>query len=210
MTDEHGPGHLLARIRHWQDRGQSPRGGAEYADMIAALREFLDRVATAVPDPAMSQRLTRDLSAWSRDLAGVAVGEEHQIFGRRFDLPGRGQTMAPMFVVTDRDERTVRGKVTFGQYFLGGGDAVHGGAIPLVFDEVMGPLANSGGRGSSRTAFLHTDYRMVVPVDTELDLEAWFVSETGRKRLLRAEIRNGGTLCAEAEGLFIGLHPHQP
>lgn len=206
-TPRHGGFHP---IRHWQERGQKPPGGPEYPGMITALREFLDRLATADPDAETVHRLEQDLSTWSRELAAFTTNEEQHVFGRRFDIPGRGQTMAPCFVITERDDRTVRGKVTFGQYFLGGGGAVHGGAIPLFFDEVLGPLANSAGRGSSRTAFLHTDYRVIVPVDVELDLDAWFVSEIGRKRLLRAEIRNQGTLCAEAEGLFIGLHPHQP
>jgi hypothetical protein len=41
-------------------------------------------------------------------------------------------------------------------------------------------------------------------------VRAWFVSEQGRKRVLRAELTRGETLCAEAEGLFIALRPDQP
>ena len=198
------------RIRDWQDRGVRVHSGSEYNEMICALRTFLDDVAAAVPDAATLRGLTRNLRSWSDKLSRQTAGESAQIFGRRFDIDGRGQTMAPCFIVTERDRNSVRGSVTYGRYFLGGGGAVHGGAIPLLFDEIMGPLANSGGRTSSRTAYLNTDFRAVVPVETELQVHAWFVSEVGRKRILRAEIKNGSTLCAQAEGLFVALQSHQP
>lgn len=198
------------RIRDWQDRGVRSYTGHEYGDMIGALRTFLDDVAAAVPDVVTLKGLSRSLRSWSSSLAEQAVPEQAQIFGRRFDVDGRAQTMAPCFVVAERDRTAVRGTVTFGRYFLGGGGAVHGGAIPLLFDEILGPLANSGGRTSSRTAYLNTDFRSVVPVGVELEVRGWFVSEVGRKRVLRAEIRHGSTLCAEAEALFVALESHQP
>ncbi|WP_063041614.1 PaaI family thioesterase [Nocardia pseudovaccinii] len=178
--------------------------------MIAALRHFLDSVAAAAPDIATSAGLAADLAAWSEKLTPLAVGEGSQIFAKRLDLSGRGQTMSPEFVVHDSDRESVYGTVTFGRYFLGGNGAVHGGAIPLLFDEVLGRLSNSGGRAPSRTAYLHTDYRSITPVGVELRVRGWFVSEEGRKRILRAEIRDGEVLCAEAEGLFIQLRPGQP
>lgn len=87
---------------------------------------------------------------------------------------------------------------------------MHGGAIPLLFDEVLGRLASSEDRTPARTAYLHTDFRSITPVGEELVVRAWFVSEQGRKRILRAELMHGETLCAEAEGLFIELRPGQP
>jgi acyl-coenzyme A thioesterase PaaI-like protein len=113
-------------------------------------------------------------------------------------------------VVEEGDAQQVRGTVTFGRYFLGGNGAVHGGAIPLLFDEVLGRLANTGDRPRARTAYLHVDFRSITPVGAKLDVRGWFVSEAGRKRLLRGELRHGDTLCAEAEGLFVQLKPGQP
>jgi acyl-coenzyme A thioesterase PaaI-like protein len=198
-------------MRTWQEPAvRSPGGGAEYGDMIAALRDFLDDVAAAAPDTATTMALTRDLEDWAEQLAQTAVPERRQIFARRLDLPGRGQTMAPNFIPVAGDHRSVEGTVTFGRYFLGGGGAVHGGAIPLLFDEVLGRLASSGDRAPARTAYLHTDFRSITPVGEELAVRAWFVSEQGRKRLLQATITHGDTLCAEAEGLFITLRPDQP
>jgi acyl-coenzyme A thioesterase PaaI-like protein len=198
-------------MRTWQEPTiRSPGGGAEYGDMIAALRDFLDDVAAAAPDTATTVVLTRDLESWSERLAPAAAPERKQIFARRLDLPGRGQTMSPNFIPTAGDDERVEGTVTFGRYFLGGGGAVHGGAIPLLFDEVLGRLSSSGARKPARTAYLHTDFRSITPVGEELAVRAWFVSEQGRKRVLRAELAHGDTLCAEAEGLFIELRPDQP
>jgi acyl-coenzyme A thioesterase PaaI-like protein len=198
-------------MRTWQEPTvRSPGGGPEYGDMILALRDFLDKVAAAAPDTATTVALAQDLRAWSDRLTPAAVPERKQIFARRLDLPGRGQTMAPSFIPTAGDTASVQGTVTFGRYLLGGGGAVHGGAIPLLFDEVLGRLASSGDRAPARTAYLHTDFRSITPVGGELAVQAWFVSEQGRKRLLRATITHGDTLCAEAEGLFIELRPDQP
>ena len=198
-------------MRTWQEPAVlGPGGGAEYGDMITALREFLDHVAAAAPDAATTVALTHDLSSWAERLASFAVPERRQIFARRLDLPGRGQTMSPSFVPVTGDHEHVEGTVTFGRYFLGGGGAVHGGAIPLLFDEVLGRLAISGDRAPARTAYLHTDFRSITPVGVELAVRAWFTSEQGRKRILRAQLTHGDTLCAEAEGLFVELLPDQP
>jgi acyl-coenzyme A thioesterase PaaI-like protein len=86
--------------------------------------------------------------------------------------------------------------------------AVHGGAIPLAFDELMGRLANTE-RSPSRTAFLHVNYRHIAPIETRLSIEARFDSESGRKRFLSGRIRDGDTICADAEGLFVALRPDQ-
>nr|WP_234815408.1 hotdog domain-containing protein [Mycolicibacterium duvalii] len=211
MTEDPAVRGGFPQIRSWQVPAlRSPGGGAEYGDMIDALRDFLDGVAGAAPDTATTIELARDLRGWSDRLAPAAVPERRQIFARRLDLPGRGQTMSPNFVPIAGDRDSVHGTVRFGRYFLGGGGAVHGGAIPLLFDEVLGRLCNSGDRAPSRTAYLHTDFRAITPVGKELTVRGWFVSEEGRKRVLRAELTDGETLCAEAEGLFIVLRPDQP
>jgi len=211
VTDELDTQGGFPPMRTWQEPAvRSPGGGAEYGDMIAALRKFLDDVAAAAPDAATTVALTHDLTSWAERLARSAVPERRQIFARRLDLPGRGQTMSPNFIAISGDHEHVEGTVTFGRYFLGGGGAVHGGAIPLLFDEVLGRLASSGERAPARTAYLHTDFRSITPIGVKLAVRAWFVSEQGRKRILRAQLTHDDTLCAEAEGLFIELRPDQP
>jgi len=47
-------------------------------------------------------------------------------------------------------------------------------------------------------------------IDRELQLTARFDREEGRKRFLSGELRDGSTLCADVEGLFVALRPGQP
>jgi acyl-coenzyme A thioesterase PaaI-like protein len=117
--------------------------------------------------------------------------------------------MAPPIHVDEMASDRASGHVTFGRFYLGGNGAVHGGAIPLVFDELMGRLANTG-RPPSGTAYLHVNYRKITPIETRLTIEARFASEEGRKRILRGVIRHGDRVCADAEGLFVALRPGQP
>lgn len=203
--------------RPWRDTGQPSYPGTDpqdyglaYGRLTAALSGFLDDLAEALPDPALVAELTAQLEGWSGKLQPLAVPEAERPFGRRTDLDGRGQSMSPTIVVTGVEPDRVTGTVRFGPYYLGGNGAAHGGTVPLMFDEVLGRLANAGGRPPSRTAYLHTDFRSITPIGPKLDLRAWVVSEEGRKRVLRATLHHRDVLCAEAEGLFVALRPGQP
>src|SRR6202012_1980180 len=110
--------------------------------------------------------------------------------------------MIPAVEITEYSDTHARGYVSFGRFYLGGNGAVHGGAIPLVFDELMGRLADTGEPGPSRNAYLHVNYRSITPIETRLAIEAHCDREEGRKRFLSGTIRDGDTLCADAEGLF--------
>src|SRR4029077_3007982 len=102
-------------------------------------------------------------------LEPLAVPERDQLFAHRTDLQGRGQTMSPRLEVVEGDAEHVVAHVVFGRYFLGGNGAAHGGSIPLVFDEVLGRLANMGGRPRARTAYLNVNYRSITPIGARLD-----------------------------------------
>jgi acyl-coenzyme A thioesterase PaaI-like protein len=189
--------------------GSAP-GGPEFAGMIEALRLLQERITGAVPPPELLKEMTRTFEHLAAELGPHSVPERDQVTGHRTDLPGRGQALVPVFQVEESDDQRVRGSVRFGRYYLGGNGAAHGGAIPLVFDEMLGRLANVGGRPISRTAYLHVDYRSITPIGRDLRAEAWFEREEGRKRFLKGAIHDGETLCAEAEGLFVQLKPGQP
>jgi acyl-coenzyme A thioesterase PaaI-like protein len=152
-------------------------------------------------------------SGFGRDvaeaLAAHRVGEREQITGHRLDLPGRGQALTPAFHVDERDEKHATGTFRLGRYYLGGNGAAHGGVIPLMFDEVLGRLANTG-RSRARTAYLHVNFRSITPIGPELRLTARFSREEGRKRYLTATIHHGDVLTADAEGLFMALRPGPP
>jgi acyl-coenzyme A thioesterase PaaI-like protein len=178
--------------------------------MVEALRKLQDQLTGSSPPEGVASRIADTISALTRELAGYAVDERHQVAGRLVGIPGRGQCMTPAVEITAHSDTHARGHVSFGRFYLGGNGAVHGGAIPLVFDELMGRLANTGGRPPSRTAYLHVNYRNITPTETRLAIETRFASEEGRKRFLTGTIRDGDTICAEAEGLFVALRPGQP
>ena len=187
-----------------------PAGDAANAEMIAALREFLDRVAPAAPDPAAARALAGDLRAWSLRLAPMAVEEDDPRLARRRRQPGGDRLIVPPLYITHDTPDEVRGAVTFGRAFLGANGVTHGGMIPLLFDDVLGRIANSCALGRARTAYIHVDYRSVARIDVELNLRAWLDRIEGRKRFIRGELRHGDVLCAECEGLFVELKPGMP
>ncbi len=180
-------------------------GDPEYAALVTELRGFLDDLASARPEPADSAELATTLRQWRSRLAQTRTGEHGQVFGRRPDLPSRGHTMLPSYVVHEVDGSTISATVSFGRYYLGGGEAVHGGAIPLVFDELFGTLANFGDRPSSRTAYLTVGFRSVTPLDTELRVTGRVERVEGRKTTVSGQLWHGDRLCADAEALFVAL-----
>lgn len=184
--------------------------GAAFGAFSADLRDFLDKVAAARADEATLNALAAGLRAWSGDLSALAVAEPEQVFARRLDLPGRGSALIPPYVIDESDERSLSGRVSFGRFFLGGHGAAHGGVITMLFDDVLGRVAHRRGSPRARTAYLRTDFRSIVPIEAALEFRGWVVSEEGRKRLTRGELRHGETLCAEAEALFVALKPGAP
>jgi hypothetical protein len=194
----------------WPSVREIPAEEAEaFGTMIETLRGFLDKVTGARPNAAMTAALTHDLAAWAERLDGCTVEERDQLFGRLLQQPGRGQTMTPALVVERQVPGEVVGTVTFGRYFVGVNKAVHGGALPLIFDEVLGRAASSPERPRIRTAYLNTAFRALTPIDVPLHVRGWLDRAEGRKFFVRGEIRHGDVVCADAEGLFVELRPEQ-
>jgi acyl-coenzyme A thioesterase PaaI-like protein len=210
-TEFPGPGPGAMRFRGLGSAGLlSPDlAPASFPAMIDALRVLQNRITGSAPSEELAAEVSRTLTDLAIQLGPHAVEEQARLAGR-LDLPGRGQAMVPVIYLDEQDEQHAVGRVTFGQFYLGGNGAAHGGAVPLVFDDLMGRLANTGGRPPSRTAYLHVNYRSIAPIDRELQLTARFDREEGRKRFLSGELRDGSTLCADVEGLFVALRPGQP
>jgi acyl-coenzyme A thioesterase PaaI-like protein len=195
----------------WSNRIPSTQyGGQQFGRFLATFRDLEDVVTSVNPPPAewaeadeAARRLIERLRPW-------VVGEKQQPAGTRMDLPGRGHPFLLPFVPSESTDAIVRGRVTFRYFHLGGNGAAHGGALPLLFDEILGRLANAGGRPTARTAYLHVNYRRITPIDVELHLDATFDRQEGRKRWLSGRLRDGDTVLADAEGLFIQLLPGQP
>jgi acyl-coenzyme A thioesterase PaaI-like protein len=182
---------------------------ASYLGTIDALRVLQDRITGAAPSAKLAAEVSRTLTDLAVQLGEYAVDEPDQI-ADQVEVPGRAQALVPVVHLDEQDERHAAGRVTFSRFYLGRNGAAHGGAIPLVFDDVLGRLSGAGGRPPSRTAYLHVNYRAITPVGRELQVTARFDREEGRKRFLSGELRDGGTLCADVEGLFVALRPGQP
>lgn len=180
-----------------------------YSRLLASLRSFLANLAGARPDTAQIDDLENSLAGWRDVLATCQVSESDQVYAQRPGVDGRGQVTCPAVTYTLLADSELRAKVRFDRFFLGSNGAAHGGAVAFVMDEVAGRLCHLGGRSTARTAFLNTNYRSITPIDTDLDIVGVVEREEGRKRFLRLEIRNGKTLCADADILMIALKAGQ-
>jgi acyl-coenzyme A thioesterase PaaI-like protein len=180
-------------------------GEASFAELAATIRALQDAAAAAAPPLPAIAEATAALAEVTALLRTYAVPERDQISGRLITIPGRGQTLVPVVQPVPAGPDRMRGLVRFGGAYLGVGGAVHGGAIPLLFDDLLGRLSDGRRPGVVRTAYLHVDYRRATPIERDLQVEAWFEHEEGRKRFLRGTLHDGDQLCAEAHGLFVEL-----
>ncbi|MGF7238575.1 MAG: PaaI family thioesterase [Frankia sp.] len=184
-------------------------GGPDFGRFADNLRHLLDVVAGACPPSEVVTRVADQFAQISEQLSPFTVPEPKQATGLRLDLAGRGQTMVPAVIWDVRDGERASCRVTFGRHYLTVSGAVHGGAIPLVFDEVLAMLANFG-RTFARSVYVNVDFRSLTRIDVPLRLDATVDRVEGRKLFLTGRLFDGDTLCAEAESLFIQLKPSQP
>jgi acyl-coenzyme A thioesterase PaaI-like protein len=190
--------------------GAEGRGGLEFGPLLGAMRLVQDLFIGAAPPLDVEVELTRKLDDIAALLAEHQVAEADRVDGRRPDLPGRGSILVPPFVVDELTHTSMRGRVTFSRFHLGGNGAVHGGTPPLLFDDVTGKIANHELPGVARTVNLVIDYRQVTPIGVEVFFDASRDKVEGRKRWTSARITNAqGELLTEAHALFIELKPGQ-
>ncbi len=57
---------------------------------------------------------------------------------------------------------------------------------------------------------MHVDYRKIVPIETELVVDAGVDHVDGRKMFLGGRLLDGEVVLAEANALFVKLNPGQP
>ena len=118
---------------------------------------------------------------------------------------GLANPLSPPLSLRLESDRVV-GTATFGSAYEGPPGCVHGGYVAAAFDETLGSAqALSGIQGM--TAYLHVDYRSPTPLHKELRLAAWVDRVDRRKVFCKGTIHVGDALCAEAEGLFVGMDP---
>lgn len=187
------------------------RGGPDYGRFVEAVRTLQDHArAVDAPDEVITEAagLIEDVS---KLLAPYYGDEWNSPSGRRMDLPNRGNILQVPFYLAKTDDGRIRGTATFRRYHLGRNGAVHGGALGLLFDSALGYTASRLTKSPyQRTAFLRINYRKIVPIEKELQIDAGIVRIDGRKIFVEGRLLDGDTLLTDAEALFVKLRPGQP
>jgi acyl-coenzyme A thioesterase PaaI-like protein len=186
-------------------------GGPDYGRFVEAIRRLQDLARAAdAPDEVITEAADL-IEAVSALLAPYETDEWSSPSGRRMDLPNRGNIMqVPADLEVTPDER-IRGLARFRRFHLGRNGAVHGGAVALLFDSVLGFTAFKLTRSlKQRTAYLHVDYRNIAPIEKELQVDAGVDRTDDRKIFVTGRLLDGEAVLAEAEALFVRLNPGQP
>ena len=97
------------------------------------------------------------------------------------------------------------GVVQFDARYEGPPGAVHGGHIAWLFDEACAAAQAVATGRPGRTAELRVSYLAPAPLDRLLHVRTEVTTLAGRRLQVRAELRDGGTLCATAEAEFAQL-----
>jgi acyl-coenzyme A thioesterase PaaI-like protein len=179
-----------------------------FAELVVKLRELQDLVASVAPTAEGSRAATAMLGDALAALSPHRAEENAHLVGRLLDIPGRGQALVPAHTIDSFDGVRLTGRITYDAFYRGGNGAVHGGAIPLLFDELMGWTA-AFGRDRLRTAFLHVNFRSPAMVGHELRITTWIDHEEGRKLFIAGTLDDGDTRVADVEGLWVKLRPGQ-
>jgi acyl-coenzyme A thioesterase PaaI-like protein len=187
------------------------RGGPDYGRFVEAVRTLQDHTRAAdAPDEVIT--MAADLiEAVSELLAPFDADEWTTPSGRRMDLPNRGNIMQVPVDLQRTAEDEVGGVARFRPFHLGRHGAVHGGAVALMFDSVLGFAAFRLTRSrKQRTAYLHVNYRKIAPIEKELQVDARIDRTEARKIFVAGRLLDGDAVLAEAEALFVKLNPGQP
>jgi acyl-coenzyme A thioesterase PaaI-like protein len=187
------------------------KGGPDYGRFVEAVRSLQDHAkAVDAPDDVITRAagLIEDINDM---LAPYWADEWTSPAGRRMDLPNRGNILQIPAELEKTDDGRVRGTVQFRRFHLGRNGAAHGGTIAMLFDSLLGYAAARLTRGPyQRTAYLHTNYRKIVPVERKLQVEAGIERIDGRKIFVEGRLTDGDVLLADSEALFVRLRPGQP
>jgi acyl-coenzyme A thioesterase PaaI-like protein len=189
----------------------------ERAELAGAVRALIDAVMSVEDVEAETlhavaqavEQLTFRLGR-GRDAGAGYRPRSHGDYLPRSPIVGESSPLSPRldWEVVARDDGSpgVEARGTFGAAYEGPPSFVHGGWVACAFDEVLG-IANIVAGNPGMTARLTVHYRKPTPLFRELVLRAWVERVEGRRIMSRAEMFDGDTLTAEAEGLFVQPRP---
>jgi acyl-coenzyme A thioesterase PaaI-like protein len=108
-----------------------------------------------------------------------------------------------------QSDRAVVGRAWFGQGSEGPPGYAHGGSVAAVLDEAMGAAAWVAGQPSI-AARIEVDFRTMVPIGVDANVEMSVEKVEGRKITTRARLLDAdGRVLAESAGLFLRLTEDQ-
>jgi len=186
-------------------------GGPDYGRFIEAVRTLQDHARAADAPDAVITEAADLIEKVSALLAPYEADEWHSPSGRRMDLPNRGNIMSvPVDLHVTGDGR-IGGTAQFRRYHLGRNGAVHGGVLGLLFDSLLGFTAAKLTKSMyQRTAHLGIDYRKIVPIGRQLQVDAGIDRIDGRKIFVSGRVLDDGVVLTEGDALFVRLKPGQP
>lgn len=189
----------------------SSKGGPDYGRFIDGVRALQDHArAVDAPDEVITEAADL-IDKLSGLLAPYDADEWNSPSGRRMDLPMRGNILTVPMNAHKTDDGRIEGWARFARFHLGRNGAVHGGCLGLLFDTVLGLTSSvlTGGP-RQRTAYLHINYRQIVPIEKKLQIAAGVDRVEGRKIFVSGRLSDGDTVLTDAEALFVLLKPGQP
>ncbi len=92
--------------------------------------------------------------------------------------------------------------MTFRPEHQGAPGLVHGGVVGAALDEACGLLA-TWHRFPTVTARFAVRFRKPVPINRELQVSSEVTGSRGRRIEIAARLREGATVLAEADGVFL-------
>jgi acyl-coenzyme A thioesterase PaaI-like protein len=167
-------------------------------DVLDGVADELGAIADRLQPYAVRSRYdgTAGIAVASGGIHNARVVEHHLLLGS-------ANPLAPPLTAERYDDGTVRATVSYDLRYEGMPGWVHGGAIALAFDLILGLAAGWVAQRPSMTGTLTLKYRQPSRLWTEL------VYEAKAEPVGTRTIRSTGTLagpdgvCAEADGIWV-------
>jgi len=166
----------------------------------------LDEIETATKEiVAIAQRLN---ATHRQSTADMNPQEIRRRFVAYNPVIGKANPFAPPLVVEFDESGHAVSRVTLSRVHEGPPNAVHGGIVALLIDQLLGHAVGTAGP-PGMTAQLTVNYRKPTPYDRELLVEAWHTGTSGRRVTAEARISADGVTFADAKALFVSVRPEQ-
>jgi acyl-coenzyme A thioesterase PaaI-like protein len=166
------------------------------ADRLDALAVDNIRMQAALWHDDLAERMAKNLTAGPKGRINRALEVGIAGFFPYSPYVGTLNPIAPPIdfaTVEVGDRAEVNATHKFEAIMNGPPGGVHGGVVAGVFDELLGC-----------TGTLSIRYASLTPLGVPITMRGWVDRVEGRKTFATGTFHHGETLCATAEGIFIG------